>query len=164
MDFDKHNSTQKVVDNNPAEDNDPFSQFSEPRETMKVPDDEEKKEVEKESFFEIVPTSKDKVAEKVFNIFTVLSSELIGMITGQDSGRYVPKDSSKKNIIEALEDVLPDTGGNMPPWVVLLIVATATYVPIAKNIKQDLVEKKERKEAGELQKIEIIKNNNNDTE
>lgn len=164
MDLDQYNNTE--ISSSPktesTNESDPFSLFAEPREVMiKETDSDAGDEPKQDSFFEIVPTDKNEVAEKVFNIFTVLSSEFIGMITGKDSGRYVPKENSKKNIIEALADVLPDTGGNMPPWLILLIVGTATYIPILKVVKTDISEKREQKALKEAQekktKIKIIK-------
>ena len=137
--------------------------FEQGVEMFDIPDepeieDEEPEEIEPEtqtvaspdSYFEEKPKKsiadirkiKKKAAKQVVNIPTKLIDWLIGLITGIDErNRYRPDKEDLKDIEDIVFEMLPDEF-NVSPWLGLVLVIGAAYMPIVETAKKDLKQKK----------------------
>lgn len=130
-----------------------FSAFEEPREEfVNEVFDESPEEISETEMFESEPPKLLSYAEKldiagtIVQFFTNTLDGIIQSATGiKEIGRYRPDTGSEKELAKLVSHYIPDSF-NMPVWMQIVIILTASYTPIVMQAKADIKEKKTQAE------------------
>lgn len=144
------------LENEIITDEDYFSAFEEPREVFENEIPEEKpEEYANTEVFESEPpkllsySEKVDIASTIVQFFTKTLDGIIQSATGiKETGRYRPDSGSEKELAKLVSHYIPDSF-NMPVWMQIIIILTASYTPIVMQAKADIKENKRISEEAE---------------
>ncbi len=148
-----------------------FSAFETPRETFKndipkgdVQVDEDEPEIfETETPKLLTDSEKKDIAGMVVSFFTGTMDGILQAVSGvKEKGRYKPDASSEKELAKLVAFYIPDNF-NIPVWMQIIVILTATYTPIIVQVKQDKKENEVKEPETESKKSDEPKNENEPT-